>query len=74
MKEKTRNVPCGSRISFKLDELDDKELTGISWRDDHDGNKVYVSEPGPSRNIELPPDKEVEILERRGFQLTVTEV
>ena len=74
MKEKTRNVPCGSRISFKLDELDDKELTGISWRDDHDGNKVYVSELGPSRNIELPPDKEVEILERRGFQLTVTEV
>lgn len=69
--EKICNVKPNSKIRF---ELDGKTLTGHNWRDARDVNKVYVSERGPNRTVELPADKEVEILEQGGFQSEISVV
>lgn len=60
-------VPHGSVVRV---ELDGKLLVGTNHRNLRDEDKVYIYATGQS--IKLPPDKEVEILRRGGFQLEIT--
>lgn len=69
---KISEVPHGSTITF---EHEGKRITGHNWNKEK-GSKtifnVYVLEPPmKNRTIELPHDKEVEVIQFGGFELDI---